>query len=188
VLRSRARLRISHTNTSWVEIGLIQKDAWDYWQGAFGGNYKAAVFDKGLYVVHWTETAGTGLQLKEGWWSGGSTFHLDGPYAWDLDPPTAGDPWEFTITMYPSSTPGGDAYLSVTGEAIYGTQPLAYSGSHGYGDFGDSYLIAQIWSMTRDASFSFQDVKATVVPAPGAFLLASIGTGLAGWLHRRRRP
>lgn len=146
--------------TTWAEIGLIQKDAWDYWQTAFGGSFKSAVFDKGLYVVHWTEATGTGLQLKEGWWEGGNTFHLDGPYAWDLAAPTAGSPWEFIISMYPTTS--GDAYLSVIGETIYGTQPLAYSGARGYGDFGESYLIAQIWSATENAYFSFSDVQADV--------------------------
>jgi hypothetical protein len=169
---------ISNTSTSWAEIGLIQKEAWDYWQTAFSGNFKAAVFDKGLYVVHWEEAAGIGLQLQEGWWSGGSTVTDKGGYAWDLASPTSVAPCEFNITMYPTSS--GNAYLSLGDETIFGTDPLAYSGSHGYGDFGDSYLIAQIWSMTEDATFSFEDVKATVVPIPAAVLLTMIGLGVAG--------
>ncbi len=176
---------ISNPDTSWVEIGIIQKNAWDYWQTAYGGGFKSAVFDKGLYVVHWTETSGTGLQLQEGWWEGSETKWAKGPFAWDLDTPTAGDPWEFTISMVPSST-DGDAYLSVTGETIYGTQPLSYSGDHGYGDFSECYLIAQIWSLTEDASFDFTDVQVMVIPAPGAVLLGGIGVVLVGWLRRRR--
>ncbi len=172
------------SETNWVEIGLIQKDAWDYWQSAFGGNYKSAVFDKGIYVVQWTETAGTGLQLQEGWWESGSTKWSKGPWVWDLAEPTTESSWDFTISMYPTSS--GDAYLSVEGEdTYYGTQPLAYSGDHGYGDFSESYLIAQIWSSTEGASFSFTDVQATVVPIPGALWL--LGSGLVGLVGIRRK-
>lgn len=169
--------------TTWVEIGLIQEDAWDYWQTAYGGDFKSAVFDKGLYVVEWNEATGTGLQLQEGWWSGGSTVTSKGGYAWELEAPTGSDPWEFTISMYPTTS--GDAYLSVVGEDIYGTQPLAYSGSHGYGDFSSSYLIAQIWTSTEGASFSFEDVKAAVVPVPGAVLLGLLGLSAAGMKLRK---
>jgi hypothetical protein len=169
---------ISNTDTSWVEIGLIQKDAWDYWQTAYSGNFKSAVFDKGLYVVHWEEETGIGLQLQEGWWSGGSTVTDKGGYAWDLYSPTSEAPWEFNITMYPTTS--GDAYLSVGEETIFGTDPLAYSGSHGYGDFSECYLIAQIWSTTENATFSFVDVEATVVPTPAAVLLGILGLGAVG--------
>ncbi len=180
---------ISNPSTSWVEIGLIPKDRYDYWQTAFGGNYKAAVFDKGLYVVHWSESSGElGLALKEGWddWTS-TTYHNDAsgtnPFAWDIGTPTAGDPWEFTITMYPTTS--GNAYLSVTNETIYGTQPFVYGVTDGKlfandNDYSSCYLIAQIWSTTGNASFTFDNVKVSVVPIPAAVILGILGLSIAG--------
>lgn len=156
---------ISNTETSWVEIGLIPKTTWDYWQTAYGGNYQAAVFNKGIYIVDWS-SGGLGLSLDENGIGGG-------PFAWPLSSPTSSDPWEFTISMYPTTS--GNAYLSVPGEDMYGTQPFAYSS-----DYSESYLIAQIWSGTEGASFSFEDVKASVVPIPGAVILGILGLGAAG--------
>ena len=177
---------ISNTDTSWVEIGLIQKENWEYWQTAYGGSFKSAVFDKGIHVVHWEETDVIGLQLQEGWWEGGSTQWEKGPYAWNLEAPTTESPWEFTISMYPNPTSlGGDAYLAVVDETISGTQPLAYLGNQNIGDFSKCYLIAQIWSLTENASFSFEDVQATVVPIPGAVWL--LGAGLIGLVGLRRK-
>ena len=160
---------ISNPNTSWVEIGLIPQSTYDYWQSAYGGIYKSAVFDKGIYVVDWSSN-GLGLSLKEN--SSG------GPFAWPLDTPTVSNPWDFTFTMYPTSS--GNAYLSVAGADMYGTQPFQYSGN-----YSQSYLIAQIWSSTGNASFSFEDVQASIVPAPGAVVLGMIGLSLVGWVKRR---
>jgi hypothetical protein len=180
---------ISHPSTSWAEIGLIPKDRYDYWQTAFGGGWEAAVFDKGLYVVHWDNgESELGLALKEGWDDLSSTTYHNtagdtNPYALDLAAPTTGDPWEFSFKMHPTTS--GNAYLSVTGETVYGTQPFVYGVDDGNpvsndNDYSECYLIAQIWSNTENGSFSFVDVEATVVPTPAAVLLGILGLGAVG--------
>ncbi len=164
---------ISATSTSWVEIGLIPKATWDYWQTAFGGAYKSAVFDKGIYVVDWS-SGGLGLSLDENTTSGAV-------FAWPLSDPTT-SPWDFTITMVPTGSSGGNAYLTVAGATMYGTQPRAYTGN-----YGDSYLIARIWSNTQNASFSFEDAQAKVVPEPVTMAGLALGIGsLATYLRRRK--
>jgi hypothetical protein len=148
---------ISDPDTSWVEIGLITKARWDYWQTAYSGNYKAAVFDKGLYVVHWSGS-GLGLSLQEGWddWTANTSTN-SGPYAWPLESPTAADPWDFSIRMYPTTDNDGNSYLSVTGEVdedywdsgrgdpalyIYGSQPFVYGQNDE--DYDECYLFEWI--------------------------------------------
>jgi hypothetical protein len=182
---------MSAPGSSWVEIGLIPKDRWDFWQNAFGGAYKAAVFDKGLHVVHWYDS-GLGLSLHEGWddWALTTYKNDSGPFAWPLATPTVSSPWDFTIQMYPTSGNDGNAYLSVTGGTLYGSQPFSYGGDAGQSvtndnDYSESYLIAQIWSTTENATLSFTDVQAAVVPIPGAvWLLAS---GMIGLIAIRRK-
>ena len=189
---------ISHPSTTWVEIGVIPKDKYDYWQTAFGGGWRPAVFDKGLYVVHWDDGTDLDLALQEGWddWSSTTYHNKNGgnqPFAWPLTAPTASDPWEFAFTMSPT-TPG-NSYLSVTATnaSVYGTQPFPYGVTDGEpvpndNDYSDAYLIAQIWSNTEDASFSFEDVQAEVVPEPVTMAGLILGVGcLARYVRKRRR-
>ena len=174
---------ISHPVSSWVEIGLIPKSRYDYWQTAFSGGWKPAVFNKGLHVVHWASGSDLGLSLQEGWddWSTTTYVNSGGPFGWDLPVPST-SPWDFCFTMDPSTN---ESELTITGQTIYGTSPFLYGGDAGHpvsndNDYSSCYLIAQIWSNAQNASFSFEDVEATVVPVPGAVLLGLIGLGAAG--------
>ena len=91
--------------------------------------------------------------------------------------------------MYPASS---DAYLAVTGETIYGTQPFPYKDDHGQSyandlDYSECYLIARIWSTVEDAAFSFTDIRATVIPEPISIVFFSTGlVGAFGFVSRRR--
>lgn len=178
---------ISDPQNSWVEIGLIPKERWDYWQSAYGGAYKSAVYDKGMYVVHWYEAGELGLALKEGWNEGGTTVYNEpDPFAWELAEPTTSDPWEFSFEMHPTTS--GEAFLEVGSETIYGPQPYEYATDpDNNNDYSECYLIAQIWSVTEDATFSFTDVEAKSVPEPVTMAGLMLGVGcLARYVRKRK--
>ena len=158
---------ISDPLACWVEIGLIPKARWDYWQGAYGGEFKAAVFDKGLYVVSWFVEDGMwalGATLQEGWNVGGSTVTVPGLDVYPLNRPTQHNPWEFSISMYPNASSGGVAYLDFDSGKIYGDEPFPYGHqTDNNNDYSECYLIAQIWSLVPDAEFSFKHARARVL-------------------------
>jgi hypothetical protein len=155
---------ISDQHRSWVEIGLIPKERWDYWQET---GYEAAVFDKGLYVVSWFVEDGMwalGATLQEGWNVGGDTVKVPGLDVYPLNRPTRQNPWEFSISMYPDGSGGGDAYLWFDSGKIYGDEPFSYGyQTDNNNDYSECYLIAQIWSLVPDAEFSFKHVRAQVL-------------------------
>ena len=156
---------ITDMDKCWIEIGLIPAERWDYWQDAWGGDWKSAVFDKGLYVVSWFSHAQVlGLSLQEGWNVGGTTITTDdGPFVWPLNRPNETNPWEFSISMYPD-VDGGQAYLGFDSGRIYGDQPFDFGWQEeNNNDYSQCYLIAQVWSEVEDARFSFERVRARVI-------------------------
>jgi hypothetical protein len=158
---------ISDSLNCWVEIGLIPMERWDYWQEAYGGDYKSAVFDKGLYVVSWFVEDGMwalGATLQEGWNVGGGTVKVPGLDIYPLNRPTENNPWEFSISMYPDDSGGGEAYLWFDSGQIYGEEPFDFGyQEYNNNDYSQCYLIAQIWSLVPDAEFSFRHARARVM-------------------------
>ncbi len=146
-----------------IEIALMDYSTFLYWHTVPATDYPGAM-GNGIYALYDSD-AGTSLSLDENNAGGG-------PYTGTL----GGVPWEFTVTMYPTLPSGGDAYFSVVGADMYGTQPFTYTG-----DYSNAVLVAQIYSTTEGAWFSFENVHATVVPEPTTMLmLGCIGAGLAG--------
>lgn len=172
-------------NNGWFTIGLITKselDRSDPINDAYGFNQ--AVFMMGMN-------------------SGGSpnVFNvMPSDYAGDYaggvgQAQSIGSSFTFDLKLAPNiGGTGSTAYLSVNGGA-YGTG-LTYGtdnwNNYGYSfpaeDLSEAYLIAQIFGQpgVPTSSVSFEDVTASVIPAPGAILLGSIGVSLVGWLKRRR--
>ena len=156
---------ISDPKSCYIEIGLIPMNRWEYWQTAYSGNWKSAVFNKGLHFVSWGfPGSALGASIQEGWDNWATTTYKEaGAYAWPLNRPTDNNPWEVSIVMYPDGSGGGEAYLWVDMGRIYGEEPFLYGDQDGNdNDYSTCYLIAQIWSYVPDAQFSFRDVQASV--------------------------
>ena len=150
---------ISDPRGCWVEIGLVPKKIWKDWQEwGEDGECRSAVFNKGLYIVHWFDDAwALGACLQEGWEVGYYTYTETGPSFWPLNHPSRENPWEFSISMFPDD---GEAYVWFDQGHIDSEEPFVY----GNNDYSECYLIARIWSDDIEgAEFSFKHVRAQVL-------------------------
>jgi hypothetical protein len=183
----------------WVEIGLIPKSVYDYWETAYGGNWKYARFNKGVFVCTWYDGGESqyGVSMQD------YKNQQDEPYYWPLDAPSAGDPWEFEVLLTPDGDGrGGTANLWVNGQPTnYLNGGGAVSGAslhYGYlerpdeggtindEDFSQSYLIVQAWANSlSDPGVEFEQLEAAVTPEP--FSMAFMGAAFVGVVAHRVR-
>lgn len=93
---------------------------------------------------------------------------------------------DFILADSPGSVTG---YL---GTGVVGSQTLTMSGTPSFISISFPGAVDRIEFTRptdrngRDVNISIDDLTYSVIPAPGAFLLGSIGIGLIGWLRRRR--
>jgi len=136
---------------------VIEGYAGYYVQSAVSGNY---AFDNGDGVAAATFSSGT--------------FNFYGAYFTPADGANRGD---IVVEAFLNDVSQGTQTVELTGEA-----PL-------WVDFtftGIDELVFTPQGTGNAAYFAMDNFTYSIIPAPGAILLGSLGVGLVGWLRRRR--
>jgi hypothetical protein len=130
----------------------------------------------------WPEGGGYGYGISNGWLEQNNQPGQTGTVMFTQATPYVSIDWwnigsnQINVDAYDG---GGNLIDSFVGLGVdaHGTETLSGIGSISYLTFHDGGGFVSIANMTFENS---------VVPAPGAMLLGSIGVSLVGWMRRRR--